>query len=403
MVRPRVALMLLLAPLACGGEDGVRLVLTGRVWTGPGMDQGREGVRVEVPRTGAATLTGPDGSFRLVTRLPEAPDGGSEETAVRFLQEGFAPVLQSLRAFPGEESTMVTWMAQPAQTVSIQIPTGENEALVEDQNGTLRFRRDSLADPEDGTVLQGTVQVSVATWDPSWNPGEDHPDAWTIPLPRLPAASPSADTRLEPLAAVWFDLDRGTPNPDPGVGVEAFCRYGDIAFPGISAETRDLFLVDPVTGTAERLAEGRVEAGPKVFFAAVRTGLWVWARSDPRATCVTARVLRGRRPAPGAMVDLWETDLRGTLKQHLDQQAGAAEGAFCLRAPAGTQSRLEVHLSREGVLERQTRTLVPSGGGTCSTSCPTVLEVVFPCLTDQDCDPGEQCTEGLCSPPPEVP
>lgn len=399
MVRLRVPLVLLLAPLACGGEDGVRVVLTGRVWMGPEMEQGREGVRVEVPRTGASTLTGPDGSFRLVTRLPEAPDGGSEETAVRFLQEGFAPVLETFRAFPGEESTLVTWMAQPARTVQVQIPTGENEALVEDQNGTLRFRRDSLVDARDGTVLQGTVQVSVATWDPSWPP-EVQPDAWTIPIPRLPAASPSVDTRLQPLAAVWFDLDRGAPNPDPGVGVEAFCRYGDIAFPGISDETRDLFLVDPVTGTVERLAEGRVDPGPKVFFAAVRTGLWLWARSDPTATCVTARVLRGRRPAPGAMVDLWETDLRGALKQHLDRQAGAAEGTFCLKAPAGTQARLEAHLSREGVPERQTRTVVPSGGGTCSTGCPTVLDLVFPCLADQDCDPGEQCTEGLCSPPP---
>lgn len=402
MVRLRVALVLVLLPLACGGEDGIRLVLTGRVWTGPGMEQGREGVRVEIPRTGASTLTGPDGSFRLATRLPEAPDGGSEETAVRFVREGFAPVTETLRAFPGEESTLVTWMAQPARTVEIRIPAGENEALVEDQNGTLRFRRDSLADDKDGSVLEGTVRVAVATWDPSWNPGEDHPDAWTIPLPRTPASSPSADTRLEPLAAVWFDLDRGVPNPDPGVGIEAFCRYGDIAFPGISSGTRDLFLVDPITGTAERLAEGRVEAGPKIFFAAVRTGLWVWARPDPAATCVTARVTRGRRPASGAVLDLWETDLRGGLKQHLDRQAGAADGAFCLKGPAGRQARLDAYLALQGIPAIETRTVVTSGGGTCSTGCPTVLEVAFPCLSDGDCDPGETCSDGRCAPPPEA-
>lgn len=402
MNRFRAPLVLLWLPLACGGEEGVRLVLIGRVFTGPDAQQGQEGVRVVVPRTGATTITGSDGSFRLTTHLPEAPDGGSEETAIRFEREGLAPVVETLRAFPPEASTLAIWMAQPARTETIQIPTGENETLVEDQNGTLRFRKTSLADPRDGTPLEGTVQVSVATWDPSWNPGEDHPDAWTIPMVRHPASSPAASTRLQPLAAVWFDLDRGVPNPDPGVGVEAFCRYGDIAFPGISAETRDLYLIDPVTGTADRLAEGRVEAGPKIFFAAIRAGLWVWARPDPTATCVTARVLRGRRPAPGAMVDLWETNLRGDLQQRLDRQAGAPEGTFCLKAPAGKQGRLDIWLAGEEGPLRETRTVVTAGGGTCTTGCPTVLEVVFPCRSDQDCDPGEACAKGLCTPLPEA-
>jgi len=399
MTRSGIVLVMLL-PLACGGEDGVRLMLAGRVGTGPDLEKGLGGVRVEVPRTGASTTTAADGSFRLTTRLPESPLGGSEETAVRFLREGSAPVVETLRAFPDEESTLVTWMSQASRSQEVQIPTGQNETLVEDQNGTLRFRRDSLVDPRDGTPLEGTVQVSVATWDPSWPAGEDHPDAWTIPVPRLSSLSPSGDTRLQALAAVWFDVDRGTPSPDPGVGVEAFCRYGDIAFPGISSETNDLYFVDPVTGTAERLAQGRVEAGPKVFFSALRTGLWVWARSDPEATCVTAKVFRGRRPAPGAVVDLWETDLRGALGRRLDRQAGAAEGVFCLKAPTGRQARLDAHLSHDGVVVRQSvPTLHTSGGGTCSSACPTVLDVVFPCLSDQDCDPGEQCLDGVCTPP----
>lgn len=394
-----VTFVLAAALAGCAGESGVRLAVEGIVLASPDDTVGLAGVTVDIPAAGASTLSGPDGRFVLSGTVPEGIDDRLPIAAVRFRKADLADVIHSVTVVPGARTTIVAVMVRPAVTTTIEIPAGGTTALATADNATFRFRTNSLTDRA-GTVLAGSVDVTIAGWDASLPPDPDvAPVRWDAlypPVPTTLAAVGTSPPYLRTLAAGAFAAATGSPSAEPGVGVELISRYADLQFDTLSDADDRLFLVNPLTGLFEEQTTGFLDNGNRIQFDIAAPGTWVWAKALDNPTCVQVVVKVGRRPAPGAHVRLEKIDIQDQPETLYDERIGAEGGTFCLRAPAGKQGRLVAFVGGTTRVASLSRAVVTSGGGDCLAGCPVSTEILMPCVITSDCADGEACSEGQC-------
>lgn len=401
------AVALALGMLAsCGGaEDAIRFRVVGRVLDAPGGN-GVEGARVTCAESGRTTRTKADGRFSLSCAVVDPGEETPPVAAVRFERAGHAPVLRSLPAIEGASFAAVVALARPTVTRRIAIPTTAAPASEIIDNVVFSFLDVSLVDGA-GNTAEGSADVTLAAWDPSVpaRPDDTPPflDALLPPFPTHFQTTGQDAPYLRPIAGAYLDTNPLSPNPGRGIDVTITSLYADVAFGGVAAADNRLFHQDATSGVFVESQPGRIDQRNQLTGGVNAPGTWIWAKAIPNPTCIDVHVRIGDRPYTGAQLALYDIDVQGKDQTLLDEALGTPGGTRCLRGPAGRMARLQAWMAEGDRVESLSLQTMTSAGGACGT-CPRVLDVVFPCTRNSDCDPGSSCLDGACvAAEPEVP
>lgn len=401
------AIALALGMLAgCGGsDDALRFRIVGRVLDAPGGN-GVAGARVTCAESGRHTLTKTDGRFSISCAVDDPGDGTTPVAAVRFERAAHAPVLRSLPAIEGATFAAVVAPTRPVVSRRVSIPTTAAPASEIIDNIVFSFLDVSLVDTA-GATASGSADVRLAAWDPSVpaRPDDTPPflDALLPPFPVHFATTGGDAPYLRPIAGAFLDAAPLSPNPDRGIDVTFTSLYADVVFGGVAEADNRLFHQDPTTGIFVESQPGRIDQRNQLTGGIDAPGTWIWAKAISDPTCIDVNVRIGDRPYPGGQLSLYDIDVQGKDQTLLDETLGTPGGTRCLRAPAGRMARLQAWMAEGDRIESLSLQTMTSAGGSCG-ACPRVLDVVFPCTRDGDCNPDAFCEEGACvAAAPDVP
>jgi hypothetical protein len=399
-------MFLLLVPGCESGEGGVPFTVMGRVAASMDADAGLPGVEINCPVTGRKATTGADGTFAISGSLVEAEDGTIPTVALWFSKEGLADTFRTVRVVEEVRDYAVhVVMSKESSTQNVALPVTSNPARIEVDNASFYFGPGSLVD-EAGEPATGNVPVTLAVWDPSV-PSE--PDASPPRLdslwPPFSAVSRTLDDTtpyLRPLVALRLDAGTLAPDPVNGVGVELLSTFADAAFGGADSSDNRLFRVDDKTGVLIEGKPGRVDRRNTLAGSVSESGTWLWAKAIRNPSCITVTVRIGDRPFPGAQVRLTDVAVDGTDQTLMDQQVGSRTGEFCLQGSGGRLVRAEAWVGDGNGVRSRSGTTLMSLGGDCATGCPGSIDLVFPCLSNDDCENGALCIDDICQVPEEI-